>query len=177
MDVMLDIETLATPPDSVILTLGAVKFDPKEADGDVKGSFYKRLDVDEQLKMGRRVDEETVAWWGKQAPQVREEALGTDGRTPCNTVFDELSKFLVGTDNIWAQGPVFDIALLENIFRQLERPCPWHFWQIRDSRTLFKLVNQDPRPKNFDGAHNALTDCYHQAKAVQKVFSILNLSN
>ena len=94
MDVMLDIETLATPPDSVILTLGAVRFDPKDADGDIKGSFYKRLDVDEQLKMGRRVDEETVAWWGKQAPQVREEALGTDGRTPCNTVFDELSKFL-----------------------------------------------------------------------------------
>jgi len=174
MDVMIDIETLATPPDSVILTIGAFKFDPKSnAEG---GSIYHRLDVDSQLKMGRRVDDETIAWWGKQALEVREEALGTTGRQSLDEVFDSISKFMVGVDSIWAQGPVFDIALLENMLRQLNRPCPWNFWQIRDSRTLFKLVNEDPRPKNFEGAHNALTDCYYQAKAVQKVFRQLGLN-
>ena len=174
MDAMIDIETLATPPDAVILTIGALKFDPKtNAEGD---SIYHRLDVDSQIKMGRRVDDDTVAWWGKQELQVREEALGTTNRERLDVVFDSISRFMVGVDNIWAQGPVFDIALMENMLRQLERPVPWQFWQIRDSRTLFKLVNEDPRPKNFEGAHNALTDCYYQAKAVQKVFRLLGLN-
>ena len=174
MDVMIDIETLATQPDAVILTIGALKFDPKSnAEGD---TIYHRLDVDSQIKMGRRVDEDTVAWWGKQTLAVREEALGTSNRDPIDVVFDSISRFMVGVDNIWAQGPVFDIALMENLLRQVKRPCPWHYWQIRDSRTLFKLLNEDPRPKNFEGAHNALTDCYHQAKAVQKVFRQLGLN-
>ena len=174
MDVMIDIETLATQPDAVILTIGALKFNPKSnAEGD---TIYHRLDVDSQLKMVRRVDEDTVAWWGKQTLAVREEALGTSNRDPIDVVFDSISRFMVGVDNIWAQGPVFDIALMENLLRQVKRPCPWHYWQIRDSRTLFKLLNEDPRPKNFEGAHNALTDCYHQAKAVQKVFRQLGLN-
>jgi len=174
MDVMIDIETLATTPDSVILTLGALKFDPKSnAEGD---SIYHRLDVDSQLKIGRRVDDGTLEWWSKQALEVKEEALGTTNRQSLDEVFASISKFMVGVDNIWAQGPAFDIVILEDILRQLERPCPWHFWQIRDSRTLFKLVNEDPRPKNFEGAHNALTDCYYQAKAVQKVFRQLGLN-
>lgn len=171
---MIDIETLATTPDSVILTLGALKFDPtSSAEGD---SIYHRLDVDSQLKIGRRVDDGTLEWWSKQALEVREEALGTTNRQSLDEVFASVSKFMVGVDSIWAQGPAFDIVILEDILRQLKRPCPWHFWQIRDSRTLFKLVNEDPRPKNFEGAHNALTDCYYQAKAVQKVFRQLGLS-
>ena len=174
MDVMIDIETLATTPDSVILTLGALKFDPKSnAEGN---SIYHRLDVDSQLKIGRRVDDGTLEWWGKQALQVREEALGTTNRQALDEVFDSISRFMVGVDNIWAQGPAFDIVILEDVLRQIKRPIPWQFWQIRDSRTLFKLVNEDPRPKNFEGAHNALTDCYYQAKAVQKVFRLLGLN-
>ena len=31
MDIMLDIETLATSPDAVVLTFGAIKFDPFDA--------------------------------------------------------------------------------------------------------------------------------------------------
>ena len=113
---MIDIETLATPPDSVILTIGALKFDPKSnAEG---GSIYHRLDVDSQLKMGRRVDEETIAWWGRQTLEVREDALGTTNRQPLDVVFDSISRFMVGVDNIRAQGPVFDIALFENRLRQ-----------------------------------------------------------
>ena len=137
MDVMLDIETLSTRPESVILTLGAVKFSPWDQEVNTETGLYLRIDVDEQLQLDRHVQQETVDWWGKQAEEVREEALGEHERTRLGDSVDQLNRFLVGAENIWCQGPAFDIVILENLYRQLGRPTPWQFWQIRDSRTLF----------------------------------------
>jgi len=64
---------------------------------------------------------------------------------------------------------VFDIAILENIYRQYGWPVPWQYWQICDSRTLF-AVHGDPRVKGKVGLHNALEDCVSQAQAVQQVY-------
>ena len=76
---------------------------------------------------------------------------------------------------MWAQGPVFDIVILENLYQQLGLPLPWNFWQIRDSRTLFSLLPEDPRKAIRQEAHNALADCYFQAKCVQKAYSDLKV--
>jgi hypothetical protein len=76
----------------------------------------------------------------------------------------------VGANCIWAQGPVFDIVILENLYRQLGKPAPWNYWQIRDSRTLLSTYG-DPRDKNSAGLHNALADCVSQAQAVQIIFA------
>jgi hypothetical protein len=173
MDVMLDLETLGTKSDTVILTLGAVKFNPFNTDMPGPG-FYVRPDVDEQLARGRSYDEGTLLWWNEQDPVVREEALGTDGRISIEQMMADLNRFLVGVDNIWAQGPVFDISILENIYSQWGWPCPWHHWRIRDSRTLFG-VHGDPRVKNKQGLHNALEDCVSQAQGVQQTYARLGL--
>lgn len=169
MDVMLDLETLSTRPDSVIVTIGAVKFSPWDGDVDQGQGFYARVDVDEQLSLGRHVLDSTVEWWEKQPDDVREEALGEDGRITLEDFTNQLNRFLVGTDAIWCQGPAFDIVILENLYRQIEKPIPWNYWQIRDSRTLFQ-VHGDPRAKERKGAHNALIDCYYQARGVQDIY-------
>jgi hypothetical protein len=174
MDIMLDIETLSTRPESVILTLGAVKFSPYGDDVNTESGLYIRVDVDEQLETGRHVQQETVDWWGKQTDDVREEALGEHDRTGLNEFLDQLNRFLVGADAIWCQGPAFDIVILENLYRQMKRPTPWQFWQVRDSRTLFG-VHGDPRDKNRHGAHNALIDCYYQARAVQHIYKTVGV--
>jgi hypothetical protein len=166
--IMLDLETLSTRPDAVILTMGAVKFDPHS---DKFGAgLHHRIDVDEQIALGRHVDDTTVDWWGRQAEDVREEALGPDNRISLENFTAELNRFLVGADCIWAQGPVFDIVILENLYRQLAKPVPWNYWQIRDSRTLLS-THGDPRDKNSAGLHNALADCVSQAQAVQIIFA------
>ena len=174
MDVMLDLETLSTRPESVILTIGAVKFSPWAEDVDAENGLYYRVNVDEQLAMNRHVQEETIEWWGRQDAEVREEALGDTGRVSLEEMTRGLNRFLVGVENIWAQGPVFDIAILENLYRQLVKPTPWQFWQIRDSRTLFQ-VHGDPRDRNRTAAHNALMDCYYQARAVQDIYKSLGI--
>lgn len=163
MDVMLDLETLATSPDSVVLTFGAIKFDPFTDTID-KG-MYIRLDVDEQISLGRKIDEGTLAWWGCQNEQVREEALGEDGRISIDNFTSQLNKFIVGANRIWAQGPVFDIVILENLYRQIGKPAPWPYYTIRDSRTLLKALGDDR--EGGANLHNALADCVSQAEAVQ----------
>lgn len=171
--VMLDLETLATGPDSVILTLGAVKFNPYILDSFGQG-LYLRIDVDEQIGLGRYVDESTIEWWGNQKESVREEALGTDGRVSLHELHHQLNKFLVGVDDIWAQGPVFDIPILESLYRQMKWPLAWQYWQIRDSRTLFG-VHGDPRVKDPSRHHNAFEDALDQAKGVQLIYNQLNI--
>jgi exodeoxyribonuclease VIII len=153
----------------VILTIGAVKFDPFGDTVDVDNGLYYRVNVDEQLALGRHIQEETIQWWGNQDAEVREEALGEHNRVSLEDMTRGLNRFLVGVENIWCQGPAFDIVILENLYRQLVKPTPWQFWQIRDSRTLFQ-VHGDPRDKNRQAAHNALMDCYYQATAVQEIY-------
>jgi 3' exoribonuclease, RNase T-like len=172
MDVMLDIETLDTLPESVILTIGAVKFDPfsnKIGDG-----LYIKPDVDEQSAKGRTINEDTLNWWMNQAEDVREEALSMDDRISVEEMYRQLNRFLVGAENVWAQGPVFDMVILAHIYRQNGWPTPWQYWQVNDSRTLFK-IHGDPRVKGKAGLHNALEDCISQAQAVQTVYKNLSL--
>jgi hypothetical protein len=170
---MLDLETLGTRPGCVILTLGAVKFDPYSLKEPGPGIYF-RVDVDEQTALGREVQEDTMQWWLEQVEDVREEALGEHDRVSLNTMYRDLNRFLVGVDNIWAQGPLFDFAILEHLYRQMGWPTPWHYWQIRDSRTLFG-VHGDPRVKGKAGLHNALEDCVSQATAVQQIYNRLGI--
>jgi hypothetical protein len=174
MDVMLDLETLSTRPESVILTIGAVKFDPYSDFVDTDHGLYYRVNVDEQLAMDRHVLDSTIEWWANQDAEVREEALGEQDRVSLEEMTRGLNRFLVGVENIWCQGPAFDVVILENLYRQLVKPTPWQFWQISDSRTLFK-AHGDPRDKNRAAAHNALMDCYYQATAVQQIYRTVGM--
>ena len=170
---MIDLETLSTNPDAVILTVGGVKFDPHTYMKPY-GEMYFRVDVDSQTKQGRDVMEDTLNWWAKQPEEIKEEALGDKDRIDLTDMIKQINKFSVGVDVFWCQGPLFDYAILQNIYAQLGHPVPWQYWQIRDSRTLFSLVPRDPNEKR-EALHNALADCYFQAKKVQKIYKQLNL--
>lgn len=168
LDLMLDIETLGTSPDTVILSLGVVKFNPfTEEIGD---GIYIKPDVDHQLTLGRAVDPQTVEWWGQQDPAVREETFSDDNRISLEEFTTSLNKFVAHAPRIWAQGPCFDIVILENLYRQLGMPAPWPFYVIRDCRTLLKALG-DTRTTDSSVMHNALADCINQAQAVQRAIA------
>ena len=170
----IDIETLGISPDTVVLTIGGIKFDPMEDDG-LHSEFYYRLNADEQIDMGRTVDEKTLEWWETQSEEVKAEALDTNDRIPVEETLKALNKWLVGVDKIWCQGPVFDIGILENLYKQIGLHHNWQFYIIRDSRTLFGLMDKDPRKEIDFAAHNALADAIVQSLCIQKVYKKLNL--
>lgn len=171
---MIDLETLSTRPDAVILSLGAIKFNPYTQD-DPHDPLYFKVDVDSQTSMGRHVMEDTLDWWTKQPEHIREDALGEDDRMDLNYTVNAINKWAVGVDIFWCQGPLFDYAILQNLYAQLNRPAPWQYWAIRDSRTLFSLYRETGIPKV--DAHNALADCDYQAKKVQRYYKKLGLKN
>ena len=138
--------------------------------------MYFRVDVDSQTEMGRDVMQETVNWWSKQPKEISDEAFSDDNRASLDDMIKKINKFSVGVDVFWCQGPLFDYAILQDIYKQLGYPVPWQYWQIRDSRTLFSLVPKDPDEKRT-GLHNALEDCYFQAKKVQRVYKQLGIKN
>ena len=172
---MIDLETLDVLPSATVLTIGGVKFNPN-AISEPSQPFYYRFDVDEQLNKGRTTSESTLEWWGQQAEDVREEALGDDNRTSVFEILKALNKWCVGVDTIWCQGPAFDIVILEDLFRQYEHHVPWPFWKIKDSRTLFGIMPTDPRKEIKFAAHNALEDCKVQALCVQQTVKKLGLT-
>ena len=171
----IDIETLGTSPDAVVLTIGGIKFDPTADDG-LHSEFYYRIDADEQIEMGRSVMESTLEWWEKQSEEVKAEALEPTGRVPVEDTLKSLNKWLVGVDKLWCQGPVFDIGILENLYKGADLHYNWSFWNIRDSRTLFGLMPKDPRKEMNFAAHNALADAIVQSLCIQKVYKELGLS-
>ena len=113
---MIDIETLGVDPGCVVLTIGGIKFDPY-SNAEPHDGLYIRCNVDEQTELGRTVDENTLAWWNKQDPKIKDEALSDNDRINLNEVTRKINKFCVGLDSIWCQGPTFDFTILENLYR------------------------------------------------------------
>jgi 3' exoribonuclease, RNase T-like len=163
---MVDLETMAVSPNAVVLTLGAVQFDPYST-GFIN-SLYIRLDLDDQDKLGRFIDPATLEWWEKQSPEIIEEAFIDKERVPVVDAIDQFHKFAWGCKSFWSHGATFDLVILENIYQQIKKPLPWNFWQLRDTRTLFDLGFDPEMPKH--SKHNALEDAKRQAIGVQNVF-------
>ena len=167
---MVDLETLATSPDAVILTIGAVTFDP--ASNRIFDKLYYRVDIESCDRLGMTVNDDTVEWWSKQAADVQTEAFAEDNRLPIEEVIEKFHKFAWNCDAFWSHGATFDLVILDCYYRKLNKVPPWNFWQIRDTRTLFDLGYDPEMPK--EGLHNALEDASRQAMGVQTIYRKLN---
>ena len=171
-DVMLDIETLARSANSIVLTIGAVRFNRHKKAVDDQG-IHLYLSIAEQQTQGRETDTDTVAWWDKQNPDIRDDVMRSWDRKPVKQALLEFNDYLAGANRVWSQGPLFDIKILENLYEQHGVAKPWRFYMIRDSRTLFDALG-DTRRRDTANLHNALDDSIDQALAVQRAYRRLN---
>jgi exodeoxyribonuclease VIII len=73
---------------------------------------------------------------------------------------------------IWAQGPTFDMNILEHAYKSFGRLLPWKYYIVRDSRTIFSLWPDLPKPPT---SHHALQDCRRQIDMLQATLKHLNI--
>ena len=173
MDVMVDLETLGTERNSVILTVGAIKFDINAdyrdwawPDFPKIQSFYRRIDLESCQKLGMTIQQSTLDWWGKQSKDIQHEAFTDDDRHDIKDVLTELYRFCLPTKNVWSQGAGFDAVFLDYVYKLVGKGVPWKYWEIRDTRTMYDLAD----PETPNGAHHhALYDCWRQIVSVQNV--------
>lgn len=165
MDVMFDLETLDFRPSAVILSLGAVKFDPRQQGiNEDAPRLNLRIDIEAQTQMGRTINDATVEWWGQQSKEAQDAAFGEEGRLPLEEAVEQFHKFVWNSERVWSQGS-FDVNIMENLYTSLQKPYAWQYWQVRDSRTLFDFVDGNlDRTKH----HDAVEDAIEQAKGVQR---------
>lgn len=174
--IMLDLESLSTRSDAVIVAIAAVEFDFETAQtGRV---FYVKIDIQSCLDAGLRVDGATLAWWFKQPDDTRLELLS-------NTIhlfqaLGLLREFILNTNNgdvtIWANSPKFDLTKIENAYHAYQLPVPWVHTQEMCVRTFQSLVPQIKQAMQPTAApHNALNDCLHQFNYCIEVYKHLGI--
>lgn len=164
IDVMIDLETLGTNPNSPVLSIGAVAFNL--SDYTLGKKFYSALGVQDQLNRGRAPSAATLAWWMGQTNDAKcvfkEDAVSPRAAIEGFTYF---IKSLETDVRVWGKGPSFDITIMEDLFYQYEMEVPWKFWNIRCVRTILDFL-PNPNFAKSGVAHNALDDAVNQANEV-----------
>jgi DNA polymerase III epsilon subunit-like protein len=160
--VMIDLETMGTVPESAIVSIGAVLFDPRY--GQVSNEvFYAELDWEEQ---NRWVDPLTEEWWSTQNSKAK---MALHGIEDLEETLTEFSHWLPNDAKVWGNGATFDISLLEHAYRQLSLPIPWKFYNVRDCRTVLDMYESKRggfNKKSGGTLHNALDDAKYQASYI-----------
>jgi len=167
-DVMIDIETLSTQSNALILTIGAVKFNRNTELPSLEkcDTFYRRINIESCKMLGMHIDNKTEKWWYNQDEKTRYEALQNPNRQPIIEVLNDFSKWYKGSKYIWGHGDDFDCVILNNAYLACKIKTPWQFWNTRDTRTVFDLANINVNDIPVTEAHHALHDAYRQVKCV-----------
>lgn len=182
IEAMLDIETLDTDPQAVVLQIALVVFDTAD-NYEVKKIHSWHLSAKSQCAAGRTISVETLGWWLQQSDGAIEEVLSRslNGTTVHHDVaLSELQQVIAelnqqhGLGKIWARGDM-DFYVIENMFGR--RQLPWKYYQKGDCRSVYDFarglgVDVDEIQMNASGAmtaHNAVDDCVIQISILRDI--------
>lgn len=171
--VMIDLETLGTTADSVILSVGAVKFD-LESDKIDDAGYYASVSIESNTDAGRAIDESTLVWWLSQSKEAQ--AVFTEPKQTLESALVGLSDWLGHNKRcVWSNGASFDIPMLEHAYKKFGWQPPWEFWNSRCVRTYRSLPQAKHVAKPVND-HNALRDAVNQVRNVQAIHALLKVA-
>lgn len=166
-DIMLDIETLGTGNNAVIIQIGVCEFD--RLTGEIGGRACYNLNLKDSLNKGFEIDADTLKWWLQQDQNVFNDILNDDQCTP-KVILNELSK-IFKDKCVWCHA-TFDVPLLNNYFKKYDVWGNIDYRKVRDIRTLVDITNFDLDSLDWTNkTHNALDDCIFQVDYVTKALT------
>lgn len=165
-DVMVDLETLGVTPGCIILSIGAVAFDPKT--NQLGPEFYVIVSTTSCRAHNLKIDQSTLDWWEEQSEDAKEvlihaEEGGLSLVEAMSAFTNYLSKFGLNQVRIWGNGADFDNTILSCCYSAIEQKVPWSPWNGRCYRTLKNII-KGPKLKRQGTHHNALDDAKTQAE-------------
>lgn len=168
---MTDIETVDTKPTGVILSIAMVEFDPWDSLR-TRTVFMRHISMSAQVAKGRTRSGDTALWWMDQEYEAQHRMLeGQRGAaTDLTSIADTIQHTIAAYGNLWANGPDFDYAFLQNFVQQFAtNPGRWPFWKHRCVRTLKNVYAQHVENVIHTVAHDPVEDCMFQIRQVQAV--------
>lgn len=159
---MIDLETLGLGADATIISGAAVVTD---LDNPEWNYGTPALNYKFYLDQGRVIDPKTLEWHLNQPTDIIEANLKGSRVKLIQFLLDiALTKDIT---TYWSKGVDFDIAILENAYKQVGGTIPWNYRQKRCFRTveawmpeLSKELSDNPYKAN----HTALGDALSQAR-------------
>jgi hypothetical protein len=188
LDIMIDLETLGTTADAVIVSIGAVAFNLDAGtvlQGDERASFYVVLDTETQPR--RHISADTLAWWMRQSDAARavfDRANLVQNHFPARTALGALNDWVRQVVlqanaqhkdlHVWSNGADFDLPMLAHACRTFNVPLPWFPYAGRCYRTYKNLPGARKFVIRHDGVHhNALDDAINQAQHLCAIHATL----
>lgn len=168
MHVMLDLETLSTLPNAMLLSIGAVKFAPEYFgyDDPVYDKFYQVVRSDKELT-GFDINDDTLKWWTQQSEEARAvfaDPNAVDLDTALHNFFAWVTRNADRDDvRMWGNGSSFDNVILSTAYRLRGFEQPWRFWNDRCYRTVKNMYPKVDMVR-VGTHHNALADAESQAR-------------
>jgi hypothetical protein len=168
--IMLDLETLSTRADAIIVSIGAVKFNMTGEMDEI--GFYAVCDLHQP---GRHFSPDTLAWWMTQSDEAR--AVFSDKNAiTLNDALTQLSQWADRDDyKMWSNGANFDIPIINHAFDTQFVPRATKHWNEQCYRTMKNLYKSVPLPEFKGVKHNALADAAHQARHLQDIHKFMTV--
>ncbi len=167
--VMLDLETLGTTPNSIIVSLAAVKFSLSKG---IMSEFTVNIDPKDSKRYGLTMDQDTLDWWSRQ-PKATVDAWRLNA-VPLKSAMDQFVDWYgPKTMPTWAKGgQCFDFPILETSLKTVGHRTPYHFRDCMDYRTVINLFDfKDWKKKSV--SHCALDDCKDQCAVLMPLLAAL----
>lgn len=165
---MLDIETLDTKPTAIVLSIGAIIFDPNSSE--LSDRMYAVLNQHDQRMKNRTESLETLAWWRGQSDEAK--AVLSGSRDPTYDTLLLLADWIKAHEitAVWGNGVGFDNVIVRDLFNCFEIKSPWPFYLDRCYRTIKAIgkANNIAEVPFVGTKHNALDDAINQAVNLQR---------
>jgi len=186
--VIFDFETLHTVPETVVLSLGMIVVDSQKDytfQELIDSGMHIKIDVKSQVKLGRKIGSDTLAWWKKQGKSASYIIDPSNDDIDITDMIPAMRKFL--KDNgydyhnhlVYSRGSHFDFPILDDIARSLWEKNPLNHWNVRDIRTVIDTMLGTTRGKidlkdhkDFV-AHNALHDSAMDFLRIRKCIEMI----
>jgi len=133
-------------------------------------NFYCRVDIDSQPT--RKIEQSTIDWWATQPLEAKNEAFNEQDRIPLEAALQNLTKIIWHCKRVWANGPTFDMNILEHAFKSYNMALPWQYYHVRDARTIYSLW---PDLQKYPASHHALEDCRRQIDLLHDTLEFLKI--
>ncbi len=181
MHVMINLETLGTRPNAVVIQIGAVLFEPVSGGKVLNGKAFDRH-VLVQDGSGT-IDHGTLCFWLAEKSAARMGKALSERAVFLGRALEELVAWPMEThglsweavEGVWAKPADFDLPILKSAFAQFGMDVPWDRRTTRCVNTLFSLVGGTPEV-DWTGLihHDARDDAVGQAMQVQKAMAALH---
>ena len=159
MNYIFDFETLSIDRvNGAIISMAILEFDqnrfnvePYEYSQLLDNTGFIKFNVEDQVKNhGRKIDPDTLKWWGEQSAEARVQLKPSSNDRLLSECIPFINEYIGNTkvDKVFSRGNTFDPIILDYIGVQFNQVIPWGHWAMRDTRSIIDGMSWGSDIKN-----------------------------